>query len=102
MRALWKVVKVMLALLIAVPLAMIVLATTLGILGAVVGLAVFALKIAIWALIAVGIYKLGKRLFGGSRSEPLAAPVSLPPVDPYYRAAMQELDRDLGGVPTRN
>lgn len=81
------------------PLAIIVLATALGLFGALLGLAVLALKLAFFGLIALGLVKLGKRLFGRSKPTPVASPASLPSADPYYRAAMRELDRELGDLP---
>ena len=96
MRIIWTLVKVIIGLAIAIPLAMIVFATTLGVLGALIGLAFVALKFAIFALIAVGAFKLLSRLF---RSTPApAGPVAkaLPPVDRHYDAAMRELEVELG------
>ena len=97
MRVIWTLVKVIIGLAIAIPLAMIVFATTLGVLGALIGLAFVALKFAIFALLAVGAFKLLARLF---RSTPVPAgqvSKALPPVDPHYEAAMRELDMELGG-----
>ncbi len=102
MRALWILVKVIIGIFVVIPLTIIVLATALGLLGALVGLAVLALKVALFGLVAVGLVKLAKRLFGGSRPKPVAASASLPPVDPYYQAAMRELDRELDGLPPRH
>lgn len=99
MRALWILAKIIFGIVVVIPLSIIVLATVLGLFGALVGLAVLALKLAAVGLIAVGLFKLGRRLFGGSRATPAAAAASLPSADPYYRAAMRELDRELGEVP---
>lgn len=99
MRPIWTLLKVIIGLAIAIPVAMIVFATTLGVLGAMIGLAFVALKLAIFALIAVGAFKLLSRLF---RSSPApAAPLarSLPPADPHYEAAMRELELELGERP---
>lgn len=99
MRVIWTLLKIVIGLAIAIPLAMIVFATTIGVLGAMIGLAFVALKIAFFALIAVAAFKLVSRLF---RSKPApAAPVAraLPPVDPHYDAAMRELEMELGERP---
>jgi hypothetical protein len=103
MRVIWTLVKVVIGLAIAIPLAMIVFATTLGVLGALIGLAFIALKFAVLALLAVGAFKLLARLFRSTPSPAPAAPVSraLPPADPYYDAAMRELEVEMGERPRR-
>ena len=99
MRTIWTLLKVIIGLAIAIPLAIVIFATTLGVLGAVIGLAFIALKVAIVALIAVSLIRLASRLFGSKSGpvEPYAK--ALPPVDPHYAAAMRELDRELGEKP---
>lgn len=97
MKLLWTVVKVALVCALVIPLGIIVLATALGILGALFGIAMFVLRIAVIGLIAWGAFTLLGRLFGGPKPSPRPAEIkSLPPVDPHYEAAMRELDRDLG------
>jgi hypothetical protein len=100
MKALWTLLKIVIALALAIPLSIIVLATALGILGALVGIAILALKVAVFGLVGWGVFRLITRLVGGSadgtRRNAISAP---PPVDPHYEAAMRELDRDLGEVP---
>jgi len=96
MRIIWTLVKVIIGLAIAIPLAMIVFATTLGVLGALIGLAFVALKFAVFALIAVGAFKLLSRLFRSTPASAGPAAKALPPVDPHYAAAMRELDLELG------
>lgn len=96
MRLLWTFAKVVLALALVIPLSIIVLATALGILGALVGLAVLALKLAVVGLIAWGVFRLAVAVLGGSRRRAEPPKVQLlPPVDPHYEAAMRELDREL-------
>ena len=95
MRIIWTLLKVVIGLAIAIPLAIVIFATTLGVLGAMIGLAFVALKFAIFALIVLGGFKLLSRLFGGSRSDAPTAR-ALPPADPHYDAAMRELDLHLG------
>jgi len=96
MRIIWTLLKVVIGLAIAIPLAIVVFATTLGVLGAILGLAFVALKLAILALIVLGAFKLGSRILGGKRGSELPLAKSLPPVDPHYAAAMRELEVELG------
>ena len=96
MRIIWTLVKVIIGLAIAIPLAMIVFATTLGVLGALIGLAFMALKLAIIALVGVSLFRLASRLFGSKRAPAEPAAKALPPVDPHYTAAMRELELELG------
>lgn len=100
MRLLWTLTKVVLALAIAIPVSVIVLVTAFGLLGILFGLAVLVLKVAIAALIAVGLFKLVGHLVRGPAKRP-APSAQLPPVDPHYEAAMRELDRELGESPRR-
>jgi hypothetical protein len=98
MRAIWTLLKVVIALALVIPISIIVLATALGILGALIGVAILSLKVAVLALIGWGMFRLVARLLGGpTRSTPQKIE-SLPPVDPHYEAAMRELDRELGGT----
>lgn len=101
MRLIWTLVKIVLAVAIVVPLCIIALGLGLGILGALIGLAVLSLKLAVLALIGYGVFKLATKLFGGSKT-PAPPPVKqLPTYDPHYEAAMRELDRELGEIPRR-
>ena len=98
MRVIWTLFKVVIALALVIPISIIVLATALGILGALIGVAILSLKIAVLALIGYGMFRLVAHLVGGpARSTPKRTE-SLPPVDPHYEAAMRELDRELGGT----
>ena len=99
MRLLWTLMKFVLALLLVIPVCIIVLATALGIFGALLGLAIMAIRLAVVGLIAWGVFRLGSRLFRGSDSRsPTNEVRSLPTVDAHYEAAMRELDRELGHV----
>jgi hypothetical protein len=96
MRILWTLLKVVIGLAIALPLGVLVLAVTFGVLGALLGLAILALKLAFLALVGFGAYRLLRRALGrspGARTRPTPG---LPAPDPYYRAAMHELDAELG------
>ncbi len=100
MKAIWVLLKVVVALVVAIPLAIIVLATSLGILGALVGVAFLALKLAVFGFVGWAAFRLVARLLRGpSRGTTKSEPAALPPVDPHYEAAMRELDRELGHVP---
>ena len=100
MKVLWTLVKIVIALALAIPISIIVLATALGILGTLVGLAILALKLAVLGFIGWGMFRLVTSLVRGlgppSRRDEIKGP---PPVDPHYEAAMRELDRELGEVP---
>lgn len=98
MRILWNLVKLAFALALVVPVAIIVLATALGVFGALLGLAVLVLRLAVAALIVWGAYRVGKALFGRREVTPSSDYTRLAPVDPYYEAAKRELDRELGGA----
>jgi hypothetical protein len=90
MKLLWTLLKVVIALVIFVPLSLIVL-------GTVVGLAALAFRLAVLALLAYGAFKLGARLLGGPKPSHALKPIpQLKAEDPYYTAAIRELDRDLG------
>lgn len=99
MRIIWTLLKVVIGLAIAIPLMMVVFATTLGVLGAILGLALIALKLAIFALIGLAVFRVGARLFRGRKTPDLPAAKTLPPVDRHYEAAMRELELELGERP---
>ena len=99
MKLLWKFVKVAIALALVIPVSIIVLATALGVLGGLIGLAFLALKLAVFGLLAWGLFRLAAGLLRGSARPPKLNQVKqLPAPDPYYDAAMRELDRELGDV----
>ena len=96
MRIIWTMLKVIVGLAIAIPLAIVVFATTLGVLGAVIALAFLTLKLAIIALVGLSLFRLASRFLGSKpgRVEPNAK--GLPAADPHYAAAMRELELELG------
>ena len=97
MRVLWTLLKIVIVLALAIPVSIFILATALGVLGALVGIAFLVFKLAIIGLVAWGVFKLIGTLLGGSaKSVPKRTVDQLPPVDPHYEAAMRELDRELG------
>lgn len=95
MRIFWNLIKIVLGLAIAIPLGIFALAATVGILGALVGLAITAFRIACLALLGYGVFKVGQ-VFFGSRTPPPPRLRELPPADPYYDAAMREVNAHLG------
>ena len=98
MRIFWTLLKMVVALAVAIPVGLLVLALTVGLVSTLMGLTVLAAKLAVMGLIGYGAYRVGRALLGSSR-KPTAAPVrELPQVDPYYQAAMRELDSELGPV----
>jgi hypothetical protein len=93
MKVLWTLLKVAAALVVLIPVSLIML----GLFGTVLGLAVALLRLAVIGLLAYGAFKLVARLVRGPaapRVEPKQAP-RLTSVDPYYQAAMRELDSEL-------
>lgn len=97
MKLLWTLVKVALALVLVIPVAIIVLAAALGVFGALLGLAILVLRVAVVGLIAWGAFNLIARLVRGGTRRAAAAEVKvLPAGDPHYEAALRELDRELG------
>lgn len=92
MKVLWTLLKVALALVLVIPVSLILL----GVFGAALGLAVLLLRVALLGLLVYGAFKLIGRLFRGPapRVETRPAP-QLGSADPYYQAAMRELDVEL-------
>lgn len=96
-RLVWNLFKLAMALAIVIPVTIIVLATAMGLFVAMLGLAILALRIAFVALVAWGLFRLGKGLFGASPERSQAEEArQLRSFDPYYEAAQRELDRELG------
>src|SRR5688500_1542835 len=97
MRVLWKLVKVAMALAVVIPLSIIALVLALGVLGGLFGLAVLALKLAFVGLVVWGLFRLvGGVVCGTTRRSTPNQVKQLPASDPYYDAAVRELDRELG------
>jgi hypothetical protein len=96
MRILWTLLKVIVGLAIAIPLGILALALTVGVVGTLVGLAFLALKLAVVGFVGYGAYRLLRSMF--TTTPRVAAPTirELPASDPYYDAAMRELDTELG------
>lgn len=97
MRILWTLFKVIVALAIAIPVGILAIALTVGVVGALVGLAIMALKLACVGLIGYGIYRVARAFLApASKKAPPSRAPELPAPDPYYQAALRELDAELG------
>jgi hypothetical protein len=103
MRVLWTLLKVIIGLAIAIPVAFLALALTAGLVGTLIALAIIAFKLAIVGAIGYGLFRLARAVFAPSRNvPPPPAPIrelSASTRDPYYEAAVRELDAELGGRP---
>jgi hypothetical protein len=103
MRVLWTLFKIIIGLAIAIPVGILALALTVGVVGTLVGLAIVALRLACVGFVAYGLYRLGRRLFAPAAPAPRVH--DLPPADAYgdayYHAAMRELDSELRGAGRR-
>jgi hypothetical protein len=95
MRILWTLVKVVVGLAIAIPLSIAALGISLGILGGLIGIAKLTLKLACVGLVGYGLFRLARALFGSSPTPYAKGIRELRPVDPYYDAAMRELDSEM-------
>ena len=100
MRILWTLFKVILGLAIAIPLGIVALGVTIGVVGVVLSLAILALKLACVGFVGYGLYRLVRHLMAPAPA-PVRASASLPMPDPYYDAAMRELDKEMGRAPGR-
>lgn len=97
MRLLWTFVKVVLALALAVPIGIVVLAIAFGLFGAFLGLAILALRLLFVGLMLYGAFRLVTWMFRDKSPAPRPAQIpDAPRPDPHYEAAMRELDRELG------
>ena len=100
MRALWLLIKITLGLAVAIPLGVVALALTLGVVGTLLGIAILVLKLACVGLLGYGLYRVMRLVFAPAKTTP--PPVrDLPPADRYYEAAMRELDSELEHVAPR-
>jgi hypothetical protein len=99
MHTFWTLLKIVIGLAIAIPLGLFAIAATVGILGAVLALAVLALKLAFVALVGYGAYRLVRHFFAPAAKPAPPIVRELPSIDPYYAAAMRELDAELGRTP---
>ena len=96
MRILWTVFKVVVALAIMIPLGLLAFGLTMGLVGVVLGLVFMAVKLACVVAVAYGLFRVAKFFFGSKDPAPARPIQALPPRDPYYEAAMRELDSEMG------
>lgn len=96
MRVLWTLFKIIVGLAIAIPLGILALALTAGVVGTIVGLAITALKLACLAFVGYGIYRFARLVLAPARKVTAPSVRELPSADPYYESAMRELDSELG------
>ena len=92
MKVLWTLAKVALALVFLVPLGLL----ALGVFGAILGIGILLLRLALMGLLIYGGVKLVGRLFRGPEKQvkaPQAERLASP--DRYYQDAMRELDREI-------
>lgn len=95
MRTLWTLFKVIIGLAIAIPLGIVALVLTLGIFGIVLGFALLAIKLALVAFVGYGLFRVARYFFAPAPT-PGAEPVrELPMTDPYFVAAMRELETEM-------
>jgi hypothetical protein len=97
MRVFWTLLKIIIGLAIAIPIGIVVLALTFGVVGALLGLAMLALKLAFIGFVGYGLYRLARVAFAPSPRKTAEPIRELRPVDPYYEAAVRELDSELRG-----
>jgi hypothetical protein len=101
MRVLWTLLKIIIGLAVAIPVAFLALALTAGLVGTLFAFVIIAVKLAIVGAIGYGLFRLARAAFGPSHKAP-AAPIrelSASAPDPYYDAAVRELDAELGVRP---
>jgi hypothetical protein len=98
MKLLWNIAKVLIVLALAIPVSLLVLTTALGVLGALVGLAAIAIRLAVVGAIAWVAWRVIKAVVRGPDAPVAPRVISSPRVDPYYEAAMREVDRDVGVI----
>jgi hypothetical protein len=102
MRILWTLLKIIIALVIAIPLGILALGAGVAILGTLLGLALLALKVACVGFIGYGLFRVARYFLFGPAPTPNAERVrELPSPDHYYQAAMREVDAHIGPSSSR-
>ncbi len=97
MRILWTLFKITLGLAVAIPVGLFAMALVFGVIGTVVGLVGALVRLACFGLVGYGVYRIARFFFSsaGKRQHVGPAAPELTSVDPYYAAAMRELDSEL-------
>ena len=94
-RSLWILVKIIIGLAVAIPVGVFVLGMTFGLVGMAVAVVSAAVRLACIGLVGYGLYRLARFFFVPAAKPPKAAAPELASADPYYAAAMRELDSEL-------
>ena len=94
MRLLWTLLKVVIGLAIAIPVGLALTAVAFGTLAIVIRLVMLAVRLAVLGAAGYVIYRVARAFFAPARTPAPAA--SIPSPDPYYTAAMRELDAEIG------
>lgn len=97
MRVLGMLLKVTVGLAIAIPVGILVFALTLGAIGTLLAFAFLALRLACIGLVGYGVYRLARLVFAPKPKVKAPEVRDLPRADPYYEAAMRELDAEFRG-----
>ena len=97
MRILWTFLKVIIGLAVAIPLGILALALTAGFVGTLFALTILAVKLACIGLVGYGVIRIARAVFAPSAKSTLPPLREIPRADPYYDAAMRELDTELRG-----
>ena len=95
MRLLWGLVKVAIVLAIGIPICLFAISLALGIVGTVIGLVMMAVRLAVLGLAAYAVYRVFRWAFGRRTPPARSSAPTLAAPDPYYAAAMRELDAEL-------
>lgn len=94
-RILWTLFKIVVGAAILVPIVVLAAGLAFGLVATVVGLVVAAVRLAVIGLFGYGLYRVARHFFAPSAKPPKVAAPELPSADPYYSAAMRELDAEL-------
>jgi hypothetical protein len=94
-RIVWTLFKIIIGLAVAIPVGMLVLGMTFGLVGIAVALVSAAVRLACIGLVGYGLYRVARFFFAPAAKPPKGAAPELASVDPYYVAAMRELDSEL-------
>jgi hypothetical protein len=101
MRVLWTLFKIIIGLAVAIPVGILVLAMTAGVLGTLISFAMLALRLACIGLVGYGLFRVAAYFFAPALKRSVPPVRDLPPADPYYEAAVRELDSELRGPARR-
>lgn len=101
MRILWTLFKIIVGLVIAIPLGIVALAAGVGILGALLGLALLALKLVCVGFIGYGVFRAARYFFGPAPKPNAERMRELPMPDRYYQEAIREVDAHIGSSSSR-